>query len=193
MAIAEVLALLKDLLVVAILAAALGAPLLILVAVSRRLGSQVLDLMLRWMARGLPPASEAYLQDWFTSWEHEMRAALRDLGASPLMVELYLLLRIVSLPFFSRSLRQQAANAALGDARTSLMAVPIEELNLSVRAYNCLRRTGLITVGQVLEKSERELRAIRNMGARTFEEIVSRIEEFAPPPIMQIHGDHDTR
>jgi hypothetical protein len=189
LAIAEVLALLKDLLVLAVLAAALGAPLLILVAVSRRLGSQVLQLMLRWMARGLPPASQAYLRDWFTSWEHEMRVGLRDLGASPLTVELYLLLRIVSLPFFSRNLRQQAINAALGDARTKLMTLRIEELSLSVRAYNCLRRTGLITVGQVIEKSEEELRAIRNMGPKTYEEVVSRIEEFIGPPILATAED----
>lgn len=192
MGIAEVLALLKDLLLPAVLAAALGAPVLILVALSRRLGSQVLQLMLRWMARGLPPASQAYLRDWFTSWEHEMRAGLRDLGASPLMVEVYLLLRIASLPFFSRSLRRQAAKAALGDARTKLMTLRIEELSLSVRAYNCLRRTGLITVGQVLEKSEEELRAIRNMGAKTYEEIVTIIEEFASAPLLHVQGDYYT-
>jgi len=72
------------------------------------------------------------------------------------------------------------------------MTLRIEELSLSVRAYNCLRRTGLITVGQVLEKSEEELRAIRNMGAKTYEEIVTIIEEFASAPLLHVQGDYYT-
>ncbi|MCH8919770.1 MAG: DNA-directed RNA polymerase subunit alpha, partial [Chloroflexi bacterium] len=40
--------------------------------------------------------------------------------------------------------------------------MPIEDLNLSMRAYNCLRRSGLMTVGQVLENSEEELLSLRN-------------------------------
>jgi len=55
---------------------------------------------------------------------------------------------------------------------------PIEELNLSVRAYNCLKRTGLMTVGQVLEKSEEELLTLRNFGRKSYEELRSRLIEM---------------
>ena len=48
---------------------------------------------------------------------------------------------------------------------------PIEELNLSVRAYNCLKRSGLMTVGAVLEKSEDELLALRNFGRKSYDEL----------------------
>src|SRR5207237_1724149 len=48
---------------------------------------------------------------------------------------------------------------------------PIEDLNLSVRAYNCLKRSGLMTVGAVLEKSEDELLALRNFGRKSYDEL----------------------
>ena len=48
---------------------------------------------------------------------------------------------------------------------------PIEDLNLSVRAYNCLKRSGLMTVGAVLEKTEDELLALRNFGRKSYDEL----------------------
>jgi DNA-directed RNA polymerase subunit alpha len=52
---------------------------------------------------------------------------------------------------------------------------PIEELNLSVRAYNCLKRSGLMTVGAVLEKSEEELLALRNFGRKSYDELKEKL------------------
>jgi len=54
----------------------------------------------------------------------------------------------------------------------------IEDLNLSMRAYNCLRRSGLMTVGQVLEKSEEELLALRNFGRKSYDELRERLDEL---------------
>ena len=54
----------------------------------------------------------------------------------------------------------------------------IEDLNLSVRAYNCLKRSGLMTVGQVLEKSEDELLALRNFGRKSYDELKARLSEL---------------
>jgi DNA-directed RNA polymerase subunit alpha len=54
---------------------------------------------------------------------------------------------------------------------------PIEELNLSVRAYNCLKRSGLMTVGQVLEKDEEELLTLRNFGQKSYDELKERLVE----------------
>ena len=56
--------------------------------------------------------------------------------------------------------------------------MPIEDLNLSMRAYNCLRRSGLMTVGQVLEKSEEELLALRNFGRKSYDELRERLDEM---------------
>ena len=55
---------------------------------------------------------------------------------------------------------------------------PIESLNLSVRAYNCLKRSGLMTVGQVLEKNEDELLALRNFGQKSYDELKDKLIEM---------------
>ncbi|HCV00837.1 MAG TPA: DNA-directed RNA polymerase subunit alpha [Dehalococcoidia bacterium] len=55
---------------------------------------------------------------------------------------------------------------------------PIEALQLSVRAYNCLRRSGLMTIGQVLERSEDELLALRNFGHKSYDELRDRLIEM---------------
>ena len=57
---------------------------------------------------------------------------------------------------------------------------PIEELDLSVRVYNCLKRTGITKVGEVLEKmakGEDEMLAIRNFGQKSLEELSGKLEE----------------
>ncbi|HET9476314.1 MAG TPA: DNA-directed RNA polymerase subunit alpha [Dehalococcoidia bacterium] len=58
----------------------------------------------------------------------------------------------------------------------------IEDLTLSMRAYNCLRRSGLMTVGQVLEKSEEELLALRNFGRKSYDELRERLDELGLLP-----------
>jgi DNA-directed RNA polymerase subunit alpha len=55
---------------------------------------------------------------------------------------------------------------------------PIEDLGLSVRAYNCLKRSGLMTVGAVLGKSEDELLALRNFGRKSYDELKARLIEL---------------
>lgn len=57
---------------------------------------------------------------------------------------------------------------------------PIEELELTVRAYNCLKRAGITKVGEILkrmEKGEEEMLAIRNFGKKSLDELVERLEE----------------
>ena len=54
----------------------------------------------------------------------------------------------------------------------------IEELGLSVRSYNCLKRSGLMTVGQVLEKSDEQLLGLRNFGEKSFLEVMDRLREL---------------
>src|SRR5205823_5926644 len=60
--------------------------------------------------------------------------------------------------------------------------MPIEELNLSVRAYNCLKRSGLMTVGTVLEKSEDELLSLRNFGRKSYDELREKLVEMGLLP-----------
>jgi DNA-directed RNA polymerase subunit alpha len=48
---------------------------------------------------------------------------------------------------------------------------PIEELDLSVRAFNCLKRSGITRVGQVLTMSQDDLLAVRNFGEKSLNEL----------------------
>ena len=56
-----------------------------------------------------------------------------------------------------------------------LYETPIEELDLSVRAYNCLKRSGITKVGQILEMSEDDLLAVRNFGRKSLQELRERL------------------
>ncbi|MFQ5925100.1 MAG: DNA-directed RNA polymerase subunit alpha [Dehalococcoidia bacterium] len=49
--------------------------------------------------------------------------------------------------------------------------MPIEQLSLSVRTFNCLKRAGIATVGELMERSEEELLTIRNLGQKALKEI----------------------
>lgn len=58
--------------------------------------------------------------------------------------------------------------------------LPIEDLNLSVRAYNCLKRASITKVGEVLDKlakGEEELMSIRNFGRKSLNELLNKLQE----------------
>ena len=57
-------------------------------------------------------------------------------------------------------------------------AITIEELNLSVRSYNCLKREGINAVGDLVQKSESELMDIRNFGQKSIDEVKAKLEEL---------------
>jgi DNA-directed RNA polymerase subunit alpha len=63
---------------------------------------------------------------------------------------------------------------------------PIEELDLSVRAFNCLKANEIQTVGQLLQKKEEELLALRNFGRKSLDEIKEKLVEkgFIKPEEM---------
>ena len=52
----------------------------------------------------------------------------------------------------------------------------IEELELGVRSYNCLKRAGVQTVGDLVQKTESELNAIPNFGRKSIEEVKETLE-----------------
>jgi DNA-directed RNA polymerase subunit alpha len=56
--------------------------------------------------------------------------------------------------------------------------LPIEDLNLSVRSYNCLKRESVNTVGDLVQRSEQELTDIRNFGQKSIDEVKSKLEEL---------------
>lgn len=58
-----------------------------------------------------------------------------------------------------------------------LAEIPIEELDLSVRAFNCLKANDITTVGQLLTKKESELLSLRNFGRKSLDEIKEKLVE----------------
>ena len=62
---------------------------------------------------------------------------------------------------------------------THVFDVPIEDLELSVRAYNCLKRAGIVKVGEViqrLEKGPESLLSIRNFGQKSLDELMDQLQ-----------------
>ena len=75
---------------------------------------------------------------------------------------------------------------------------PIEELDLSVRAYNCLKRSNITKVGQVLSMNEEDLLGVRNFGEKSLQELRERLlaRNFLPNPRtstigVDMDGDHE--
>lgn len=62
------------------------------------------------------------------------------------------------------------------DISDELFNMPVEQLNLSVRTMNCLRRGGISTVGELASKGERELMSLRNFGQKSKNEINERLQ-----------------
>lgn len=54
--------------------------------------------------------------------------------------------------------------------------IRIEDMDLTVRSYNCLKRAGMKTLGDVTRKSAEELLRLRNMGKRSLEEVIAKVE-----------------
>ncbi len=59
-----------------------------------------------------------------------------------------------------------------------IKAQAIEDLDLSVRSYNCLKREGVATVGELMDKTEQELLEIRNFGSKSVDEVKEKLAEL---------------
>jgi DNA-directed RNA polymerase subunit alpha len=67
-----------------------------------------------------------------------------------------------------------------GGIPSKIYETPVEDLELTVRAYNCLKRAGITQVGEILEKLKKgqdEILAIRNFGQKSLDELMERLEE----------------
>src|SRR5437764_963424 len=62
---------------------------------------------------------------------------------------------------------------------------PIEELELGVRSYNCLKRVGIETIGDLVTKTETELAAIPNFGKKSIEEVKETLQSHG----LTLRGD----
>ena len=72
---------------------------------------------------------------------------------------------------------------------SNVPSMTIEELELSVRAYNCLKRASINSMAELLKKSEHDLLNIKNFGKKSSDEVIERLHHFglelAPSPEME--------
>ena len=64
------------------------------------------------------------------------------------------------------------------DTMTKTLETPIEEVEFSVRAYNCLKRAGIHTVQDLVNKKEVEVTKIRNLGKKSLKEVLDKVDEL---------------
>ena len=69
-------------------------------------------------------------------------------------------------------------NDAFGEVVTKNTNMMIEDLDLSVRSYNCLKRAGIQTVEELTQKTEDEMMRVRNLGKKSFKEVKEKIYEL---------------
>ena len=87
---------------------------------------------------------------------------------------------LVELFGLARELNMDAEGIEMGPsimdaALAADMALPIEELDLTVRSYNCLKREGIHTVGELVNRSEADLLDIRNFGSKSIDEVKAKL------------------
>jgi DNA-directed RNA polymerase subunit alpha len=77
--------------------------------------------------------------------------------------------------FFDFMQQPDDGSAAREDAKPRALEIRIEDLDFSVRTFNCLRREGIGTVGELILKSPSELLAIRNFGKKSLTEVIEKL------------------
>ena len=59
--------------------------------------------------------------------------------------------------------------------KEKVLEMTIEELDLSVRSYNCLKRAGINTVEDLIQKTEDDMMKVRNLGRKSLEEVINKL------------------
>ena len=64
------------------------------------------------------------------------------------------------------------------DPNLKALETSIDDLDLSVRAYNCLKRAGILTLRDLTDKSENEMMKIRNLGKKSLKEVIDKVRSM---------------
>jgi DNA-directed RNA polymerase subunit alpha len=72
------------------------------------------------------------------------------------------------------------------DGKEKVLEMNIDELELSVRSYNCLKRAGINTVQELTQKTPDDMMKVRNLGRKSLEEVLAKLKELG---LQLSHGD----
>ena len=64
------------------------------------------------------------------------------------------------------------------DKQQKILAMAIEEMDLSVRSYNCLKRANIHTVEDLTRKTEDEMLKVRNLGRKSLDEVIIKLNSY---------------
>ena len=64
------------------------------------------------------------------------------------------------------------------DKQQKILAMAIEEMDLSVRSYNCLKRANIHTVEDLTRKTEDEMLKVRNLGRKSLDEVIFKLQSY---------------
>ncbi len=103
--------------------------------------------------------------------KHSMAPRDAMASAGKTLVELFGLVRELNVEAEGIDMGPSPTDAALA----ADLALPIEDLDLTVRSYNCLKREGIHTVGELVGRSEADLLDIRNFGAKSIDEVKAKL------------------
>lgn len=73
------------------------------------------------------------------------------------------------------------------DKQIKLMELPIEEMDLSVRSYNCLKRAGVNTIEDLTKKSRADMLKVKNLGIKSIDEVIAKLESYG----LSLRKDED--
>jgi DNA-directed RNA polymerase subunit alpha len=64
------------------------------------------------------------------------------------------------------------------EQKDKILEMTIEELDLSVRSYNCLKRAGINTVEELVQRNDEDMMKVRNLGKKSLEEVINKLNEL---------------
>ena len=73
------------------------------------------------------------------------------------------------------------------DEQVKLMELPIEEMDLSVRSYNCLKRAGINNVEDLTKKTRGDMLKVKNLGIKSIDEVIAKLESYG----LSLRKDED--
>ena len=90
------------------------------------------------------------------------------------------------------NLSENAKNAEVmiekeDDEKEKVLEMSIDELELSVRSYNCLKRAGINTVEELTNKTSEDMMKVRNLGRKSLEEVLAKLKELG----LQLHPNEE--